>query len=65
MSGKCSLFHALKWQGETPGTNCNSDKVQLEPLQPSAEPIRSLLTGDHLRMDTLLIAAERTMVVFR
>lgn len=47
MTEKCKYCHALKWKGETPGMCCNNGKVQLDPLQPPPEPLRSLLNGDH------------------
>lgn len=47
MSEKCPFCHALKCKGQTPGMCCSSEKVQLEPLQPPAEPLSILLTDDH------------------
>ena len=45
MANACMYCGALKWIGEAPGICCAGGKIRLTPLQPSPEPLASLMSG--------------------
>jgi hypothetical protein len=45
MDAVCSYFAATKWKDEPPGLCCNNGKVQLPPLLPPCELLKSLMSG--------------------